>query len=148
MLKTLSLFDPIRQELEAVEEKLRESPDEEHTWLKETLSYLLDSGGKRIRPAVAILASKFHEHDGSRVTPLAAAVEMLHTATLVHDDLLDGSLLRRGNVTLNARLDTAAVVLVGDYLFARAADLAAATASVQVVNIFAATLMTICSGEL
>ena len=148
MLKTLSLFEPIRQELEAVEEKLHEAADVEHVRLKETLSYLLDSGGKRIRPAVVILASKFHEHDVSRVTPLAAAVEMLHTATLVHDDLLDGSLLRRGNVTLNARLNTGAVILVGDYLFARAADLAAATESVPVVNIFAGTLMTICSGEL
>lgn len=147
-MKTLSLFDPIRQELEAVEEKLHAAADVEHVRLKETLSYLLDSGGKRIRPAVAILASKFHEHDISRVTSLAAAVEMLHTATLVHDDLLDGSLLRRGNVTLNARHNSGAVILVGDYLFARAADLAADTESVPVVSIFAGTLTTICSGEL
>ncbi len=147
-MKTLPLFEPIRQELEAVEEKLHEAVDVEHVRLREILSYLLDSGGKRIRPALVILASKFHDHDASRVLPLAAAVEMLHTATLVHDDLLDGSLLRRGNVTLNAKLSTGAVILVGDYLFARAADLAAATESVPVVNIFAETLMTICTGEL
>jgi geranylgeranyl pyrophosphate synthase len=147
-LKTLALFEPILQELEAVEKRLHEAVDVEHAGFQETLRYLLDSGGKRIRPALVILASKFHEHEESRVVSLAAAVEMLHTATLVHDDLLDGSSLRRGNATLNARLEAGAVILVGDYLFARAADLAAATESVPVVDIFAETLMTICRGEL
>jgi geranylgeranyl pyrophosphate synthase len=147
-LKILSLFKPIDRELEVVEEKLRQAADAEHAQLGEVLRYLLDSGGKRIRPAVVILASKFHDHDVSRVLPLAAAVEMLHTATLVHDDLLDGSLLRRGNATLNAKLSAGAVILVGDYLFARAADLAAATESVPVVSIFSKTLMTICRGEI
>jgi len=147
-LEILSLFKPIDRELEVVEEKLRQAADAEHAQLAEVLRYLLDSGGKRIRPAVVILASKFHEHDASKVPPLAAAVEMLHTATLVHDDLLDGSLLRRGNATLNAKLSAGAVILVGDYLFARAADLAAATESVPVVSIFSKTLMTICRGEI
>jgi geranylgeranyl pyrophosphate synthase len=144
----LSLFEPIREELEVVEQKLYQAAHAEQEPLRETLEYLLDSGGKRIRPALAILSSKFHDHDTGRVLPLAAAVEMLHTATLVHDDLLDGSLLRRGSPTLNAVLGTGAVILVGDYLFARAADLAASTESVPVVEIFAKTLMTICSGEL
>jgi geranylgeranyl pyrophosphate synthase len=148
VLKILSLFDPIRSELAVVEEKLHQATDAEHVRLAEILRYLLDSGGKRIRPAVVILASKFHDHDQARVLPLAAAVEMLHTATLVHDDLLDGSALRRGNPTLNAKLGVGAVVLVGDYLFARAADLAAATESVPVVNLFSKTLMTICRGEI
>ncbi|MGB9301427.1 MAG: polyprenyl synthetase family protein [Anaerolineae bacterium] len=147
-MKILSLFKPIDRELEVVEEKLRQAADAEHAQLAEVLRYLLDSGGKRIRPAVVILASKFHEHDVSKVLPLAAAVEMLHTATLVHDDLLDGSLLRRGNATLNAKLSAGAVILVGDYLFARAADLAAATESVPVVSIFSKTLMIICRGEI
>lgn len=147
-MEILSLFKPIGRELEVVEEKLRQAADAEHAQLAEVLRYLLDSGGKRIRPAVVILASKFHEHDASKVLPLAAAVEMLHTATLVHDDLLDGSLLRRGNATLNAKLSAGAVILVGDYLFARAADLAAATESVPVVSIFSKTLMTICRGEI
>lgn len=147
-MKILSLFEPIRDELEVVEEKLYRAAEAEQEHLRETLEYLLDSGGKRIRPALVILASKFHDRDPERVVPLAVAVELLHTATLVHDDLLDGALLRRGSPTLNANLNTGAVILVGDYLFARAADLAAATESVPVVSIFAKTLMTICSGEL
>ena len=83
-----------------------------------------------------------------KVAALAAAVETLHTATLVHDDLIDNALLRRGNPTLNAMWTSAATVLTGDYLFARAAAFAAETESVRVISIFAQTLMTICSGEL
>ena len=73
---------------------------------------------------------------------------MLHTATLVHDDVVDGSLLRRGSPTLNARWSPGATILTGDYVFARAADLAAQTDNVRVMRIFARTLMTIVSGEL
>jgi len=134
--------------LEVVEERLHQAVEVEDSQLREILRYILGSGGKRIRPALVVLASKFHDSDMEQVLPLAAAVELLHTATLVHDDLLDGSVLRRGNPTLNANLGTGVAILMGDYLFARAADLAAATDSVPVVSIFARALMTICSGEL
>lgn len=148
-MEILSLLEPIRKELEVVEERLRQSVEVDQSRLEGVLRYVLDSGGKRIRPALVILAFKSHNTDETdRVLPLAAAVELLHTATLVHDDLLDGSLMRRGNPTLNVDLSTGAVILVGDYLFARAADLAAETQSVPVVSIFAQTLMTICGGEL
>lgn len=142
------MFELIRQELELVEDRLRGVVATEHSFPAGLLTSLLDSGGKRIRPALVVLASKFHPCAAEDVVSLAASVELLHTATLVHDDLLDGSLLRRGNPTLNAALDTGAVILIGDYLFARAADLAASTKSVPIVTIFAQTLMTICSGEL
>jgi geranylgeranyl pyrophosphate synthase len=148
VLKALSIFQPIRGELELVEERLRQAVEVEHSFLKPILSYLLDSGGKRVRPALVILASKSHHSELDKAVSLGASVELLHTATLVHDDLLDGSLLRRGNPTLNMSLSIQAVILVGDYLFARAAELAAATESVPIVSIFARTLMTICSGEL
>lgn len=148
MLKILSIFEPIRQELEAVEDRLRECVEVEVSLLRHVLNPLLDSGGKRIRPALVILSSTFHKADEETLVPLAASVELLHTATLVHDDLLDGSMLRRGSPTLNTSFRAGAVILVGDYLFARAADQAAATRSVPVITIFAQTLMTICGGEL
>lgn len=148
LLKRLSIFEPISEELELVEKRLRETADVEQSFLRRILSHVVGSGGKRIRPALVILASKFHNSDAEKILPLAASVELLHTATLVHDDLLDGSLLRRGSPTLNTSLSTEVVILVGDYLFARAADLAAATMSVPIVSMFAQTLMTICSGEL
>jgi geranylgeranyl pyrophosphate synthase len=147
-LKVIPIFELIREELERVERKMREVSHIEYEQLRATLDYILGSGGKRLRPALVLLSSKFYPTDMEKVTSLAAAVETLHTATLVHDDLIDNAFLRRGNPTLNTLWDSAATVLTGDYLFARAAAFAAETKSVRVVSIFAQTLMTICSGEL
>lgn len=133
--------------MERVESKLRE-PVHLYPQLTPILHSLLDSGGKRLRPALALLAGSVFDADQEKLVSLAAAVEMLHTATLVHDDLVDGALVRRGSETLNARWSTGATVLAGDYLFARAAALAAETRHVRVMTIFAQTLMVICSGEL
>jgi geranylgeranyl pyrophosphate synthase len=141
-------LEPLATDLELVEQKLREPVDVDYPQLTAVVQSLLESGGKRLRPALALLAGRFYPVDRERLVSLAAAVEMLHTATLVHDDLIDGALLRRGNTTLNARWSTGATVLAGDYLFARAAALAAETGSVRVMSIFSGTLMTICSGEL
>jgi geranylgeranyl pyrophosphate synthase len=147
-LKTISLLEPLAADLERVERKMREPVHADSPQLVAVLDSLLGSGGKRLRPALALLAGSFYPADPDKLVSLAASVEMLHTATLVHDDLIDGSLLRRGRTTLNARWNMGATVLTGDYLFARAAALAAETDNVRVMAIFADTLMTICSGEL
>jgi geranylgeranyl pyrophosphate synthase len=152
VIKTLTLSDlflPIQFDLRAVEDRMRETAlDEQHASLSSALDLLLASGGKRVRPAVALLANRMLEGEFERAHALAAAIEMLHTATLVHDDLIDGSLLRRGMPTLNAQWSPAATVLTGDFLFARAADLASQTDSVRVMNVFARTLMVIVNGEI
>ena len=147
-MKVISIFDLIREDLERVERKMRQVSHIEYEPLRAILDYILGSGGKRLRPALVLLSSKFYPADTEKVTSLAAAVETLHTATLVHDDLIDNAFLRRGNPTLNTLWNSAATVLTGDYLFARAAAFAAETESVRVVSIFAQTLMTICNGEL
>ena len=147
-MKVIPIFEIIREDLERVERKMREVSPIEYEQLKATLDYLLGSGGKRLRPALVLLSSKFYPTDAEKVVSLAAAVETLHTATLIHDDLIDNSFLRRGNPTLNTLWNRAATVLTGDYLFARAAAFAAETESVRVVSIFAQTLMSICNGEL
>ncbi|MFN2182553.1 MAG: polyprenyl synthetase family protein [Anaerolineae bacterium] len=147
-MNTISLFEPLAAELDRVERKMREPAHPEYPQLTAVLSSLLDSGGKRLRPALALLAGRLYPTDIEKLVSLAASVEMLHTATLVHDDLIDGALMRRGNATVNARWSTGATVLTGDYLFARAAAFAAETGNVRVMSIFANTLMTICSGEL
>jgi len=148
VLKVIPILELIREELERVERKMREASRIEYEQMRAILDYLLSGGGKRLRPALVLLSSKFYPTDAEKITCLAAAVETLHTATLVHDDLIDNALLRRGNPTLNVMWDSAATVLTGDYLFARAASFAAETESVRVISIFAQTLMTICSGEL
>jgi geranylgeranyl pyrophosphate synthase len=120
----------------------------QHEALSAATEHLLGSGGKRVRPAVALLSAYMLGGEPERAVALAAAIEMLHTATLVHDDLIDGALLRRGLPTLNAQWSPAATVLTGDYLFARAAELASQTDSVRVMGAFAHTLMVIVNGEI
>jgi geranylgeranyl pyrophosphate synthase len=127
---------------------MREQADGHHPDLFMALEHLLSSGGKRVRPAVALLTGAIYGADPERLVTLGAAIELLHTATLVHDDLIDGALFRRGIATLNARWTPAATVLTGDYVFARAAKLAAETNSIEVMRLFAETLATIVNGEL
>jgi len=151
VIETLSIVEilaPIQAELAAVETRMREEMVDQHPAIAEALEHLLASGGKRVRPAVALLASYMFDGEVDRAISLAAAVEMLHTATLVHDDLIDGSLLRRGMPTLNAHWSPASTVLTGDYVFARAAELTAQTDSVRVMSMFARTLMIIVNGEI
>lgn len=141
-------FDLIGSDLQLVEAKMQ-APHEVFQPLAGAVNLLLGSGGKRLRPAVAMLVGKFFPQvDKAQLVALAAAIETLHTATLVHDDVVDGSLLRRGHATLNASWSQGATVLAGDFVFARAAYFAAETDNVRVMRIFAQTLMTICEGEL
>lgn len=142
------ILAPLQADLRAVESKLRAISVEHHPAIAYAVEHLLAAGGKRLRPAVAMFSAHLFSAPRERAVALAAAVEMLHTATLVHDDLVDGSLLRRGLPTLNAQWTPAATVLAGDFLFARAAELAAEAESVPVMKSFAQTLMIIVNGEL
>ncbi|MCD6289093.1 MAG: polyprenyl synthetase family protein [Anaerolineae bacterium] len=144
----LAILDLVSEELDMVEEMIHTKLTQAFPPVAQALGDLLFRGGKRLRPAITLLAAKFHPCDIRQVLPLAAAAETLHTATLVHDDVIDGALLRRGHPTLNAKWSPGATVLAGDYLFAQAADLAAETQNTRVIRIFSRTLTTICDGEL
>jgi geranylgeranyl pyrophosphate synthase len=139
---------PIEARIKLVEDKMRAQSDGHHTAVGAALNHLLSSGGKRIRVIVTLLTGKMLGADPDKLVTLAAAIESLHTATLVHDDLIDGALIRRGLPTLNAQWSPAATVLTGDFIFSRAAKLAAETGSVEVMQIFADTLATIVNGEI
>lgn len=145
---TLGFVELIRPGLEAVEGVMRAHPGGHHPSLDDAVEQLLASGGKRIRPAVVLLVGELLEGRADGLVTLAAAIEMLHSATLVHDDLIDGATLRRGAPTLNATWSAGATVLTGDYIFARAAYLASRTGSLPVMEAFARTLMTIVNGEI
>ncbi len=139
----------VAEQMRDVEATLRDLPDLHPPALREAVLSVVSAGGKRIRPMLTLLiAGMFNCLHDRRIVDLASAVEMLHTATLVHDDLIDGSLMRRGTQTLNAVWTPAATVLTGDYLFAYAANLAARTDSPKVMSIFADTLSVIVAGEL
>jgi geranylgeranyl pyrophosphate synthase len=127
---------------------MRQQANDYHPDVIAALNHLLLSGGKRMRPAVTLLIGTLLNGERNRLITLAAAIELLHTATLVHDDLIDGSLLRRGIPTLNAQWSPAATVLTGDFLFSRAAKLAAEAESLPVMKNFANTLTIIVNGEI
>jgi len=127
---------------------MRSQADESHADLRAALEHLLAAGGKRVRPTLSLLVGNMLDAPLERLITLGAAVELLHTATLVHDDLIDGSLLRRGMATLNARWSPPATVLTGDFLFARAAKLAAETDHLPLMKLFSETLAVIVNGEL
>jgi len=144
----INFLFPIQDLLSQVENRMRSEAEDRNSNLTLALSHLIAAGGKRIRPAVALLIGKMLDADESALITLAAAIELLHTATLVHDDLIDGALFRRGNATLNAQWTPAATVLTGDYIFSRAAVLAAETNSVKVMRLFSETLSIIVNGEI
>lgn len=147
-LTEVVFFDLVQERLRRVEGRMLSQANPHHLDLQAALKHLVSSGGKRVRPAVALLTGEMLDGDDDRVITLAAAIEMLHTATLVHDDLIDGSLLRRGIPTINAQWSPGATVLTGDFMFAAAAKLAAETDSVAVMRLFADTLAVIVNGEI
>lgn len=147
-MSTLTFFIPVQDGVKEVEALMRAQADDRHPDLGAALQHLLDSGGKRVRPSIVLLAGNMLGAEHAKLVLLAASVELLHTATLVHDDLIDGALLRRGIPTLNARWSPAATVLTGDFIFARAAKLAAETDCLPLMRLFAETLAIIVNGEL
>ncbi len=147
-MSTAAFLDVVRPDLERVESTLHNMVHADYPLLANILNDLFSRGGKRLRPAVVFLAAGFGPYDADKLTALAAAVEMTHTATLVHDDLIDNSLMRRGSPTVNTLWHGGIVVLVGDYLFAKAAELSAQVEMVSIGRLFAQTLAIITEGEL
>lgn len=143
-----SFFELVRGELQETEARMRAVRQTAEPSLVAATDQLLGAGGKRVRPTVALLAGRMISAPDEPLLNFAAAVEMLHTATLVHDDLIDGALLRRGIPTLNSQWTPGATVLAGDFIFASAAHFGAQTKSLSVMRLFARTLMTITNGEL
>ena len=148
-MSSVTFLTSVQDQLRFVEQRIRDQAGEEHhPDLRSALEHLLSAGGKRIRPSLGLLVGNMLGGAEEKLISLGAAVELLHTATLVHDDLIDGALLRRGMPTLNARWSPAATVLTGDFLFARAAKLAAQADYLPLMKLFAETLTTIVNGEL
>lgn len=115
--------------------------------IPEVTAHLIDAGGKRLRPMLTLAAAKLVGYDGPFHIHLATAVEFIHTATLLHDDVVDASDQRRGRPTANLLWDNTSSVLVGDYLFARSFQLMVETGSVRVLDILANASATISEGE-
>jgi len=148
MLSLSAILDPIREDLIKVEDSLDSISRAHVGHLSELLGHSLGSRGKRIRPALTLLSGKFYNYDLDCLLPMTVAVELLHTATLVHDDVIDKSAIRRGRPTVYAVWGEDKALLLGDYLFAEAGVVCASTGNVRVIKLFSQTLATISSAEL
>ena len=131
-----------------VERRLRTIGEDDFPWLDDLLRYILATPGKRARPAVTLLAGRLFDFDPDVHISMAIAVELLHTASLVHDDSVDKASLRRGTATINARYGNEVALLLGDYLFASSAEMVCATNNVRVITLFSRTLRLLADGEL
>ena len=143
-----AIYKSIQEDLGRVEDELGSVSKVDFLWLSKLLAYSLKSGGKRIRPALTLLSGKFYNYNLDSLVPMATAVELMHTATLVHDDAIDKSPVRRGRPTINQVWGGDKAMLLGDYLFAKAGEFAADTQNLRVIKLASQTLMTISSGEL
>ena len=142
------LAEYLQDDLAAVDRLIRERMASEHApRIPEVTAHLVDAGGKRVRPMLTLAAARLCGYEGENHHKLAATVEFIHTATLLHDDVVDESGQRRGRPTANLLWDNKSSVLVGDYLFARSFQLMTATGSLKVLDILADAAATIAEGE-
>jgi heptaprenyl diphosphate synthase len=137
----------VAADLAAVESALRSEIQDDPDVVAAPMGDLFEAGGKRLRPALVLLAAKCGRYDLERLTPAATAVELTHAATLVHDDVIDRSSVRRGRPTVAASLGDEPAIVIGDFYFAKAYEHAARTGSTEVVGILARAVMEICAGE-
>lgn len=147
-MKVEALYGPVQKDLALVEDAIASLTEVEFPPLSQMLDLVLRPGGKRLRPALALLAGNFHDYRLDLLVPLAASIELLHTATLVHDDVIDSALTRRGQPTANSTFHNSTTVMLGDYLFAHAASLVALTGNLRVIRLFSDTLRRMAIGEI
>jgi geranylgeranyl pyrophosphate synthase len=147
-IKTANVFEAMQSDLDLVRDRVAEAAHIDFPIVSGMVRDIVQAGGKKLRPLLLLLAGKAFTYDRARLVTAAAGVELLHTASLVHDDSIDRAAIRRGQPTLNSQLNTGSVILIGDFLFAQSAILAAATDSTRVVSVFASTLGDICDGQL
>lgn len=146
---TLPFYRPVLKELEEVQEHLRRLAQAvQEPSLAPLLAHPLQVPGKRVRPTITLLAGRLAPYGQDKVSLMATAVELLHIATLVHDDTVDNAAVRRGQATLSKLFGPQVAVLVGDYLFANSAVLVCQTGHLGVVQRFAETIMDLAAGEL
>ena len=142
------IYAPIREDLNKVKDTIKSISRIDNKWLSEQLSYVVSETGKGMRPALTLLTGKLFKYDFTHLLPMAVSVELMHTATLVHDDAIDKAFTRRGQATINSRWGDEIAILMGDFLFAKAGEFVADTQTPRVIKLFSQTLGIISSGEI
>ena len=147
-LALAQIFEPIRADLERVDEEFGRHVQSQVDLIPKIGNYIQTSGGKRIRPAVLLMASRLSGYQGDRAVLYAAVVEFIHTATLVHDDIIDDSDLRRGRLAVHSRWGNDITVLLGDYLYIKSMSMALTHDTLDIVRLLCDVTMKMIEGEL
>jgi len=138
----------IEDELLLLDDCLKQAVYARSKLIKEPLEKMISSGGKRLRPAMVLAAARFGDYEFEKVKPIAVAVELIHTATLVHDDIIDDSPIRRGIPSIQAQLGKDVAVFIGDYIFCKVFDLLASLENFEILKLSSKVLYKICEGEI
>jgi len=147
-LDLAQIFEPIRLDLEKVDEEFGRHVQSKVALIPQIGQYIRTSGGKRMRPAVLLMASRLSGYTGDRAILYAAVVEFIHTATLVHDDIIDDADLRRGRLAVHSRWGNDITVLLGDYLYIKSMALALTHDTLEIVRILCDVTLKMIEGEL
>jgi len=142
-----SALNIIGEELKNVELQFRKDLESDVPLIRKVGEYVLSSGGKRVRPALLLLAARLCGYEGTKAVPLASVVEFIHTATLLHDDVVDSATLRRGLASANTLWGNEASVLVGDFLFSKSFSLMVGVGSLDILRVFSSATTIIAEGE-
>jgi octaprenyl-diphosphate synthase len=142
------IFEPIREELDAVEREFHRHIQSKVALIPEMGRYIQNSGGKRVRPAVLLMAARLSGYRGDRGVLYASVVEFIHTATLVHDDIIDGADVRRGRLAVHSRWGNDITVLLGDYLYIKSMAMALTFDSLEIIRQLCDVTLRMIEGEL
>lgn len=142
------VFGPVLERLDEVDLFFHREFQHAQPMVRDVATYVLGSGGKRLRPALVLLVSRMLGYKGERDIRYAAVVELIHTATLIHDDIIDGSDLRRGKPTANNTWGNQTTVLVGDWLYTRTMDLCLELGDVEVMRVLTSATLKMTEGEI
>jgi octaprenyl-diphosphate synthase len=142
------IFEPIRADLEQVDREFVRHVESQVSVIPQIGRYIQTSGGKRVRPAVLLMAARLSGYQGDRAVLYAAVVEFIHTATLVHDDIIDDSALRRGRAAVHSRWGNDITVLLGDYLYIKSMAMALMHDTLDLVRLLCDVTLRMIEGEL
>ncbi|WP_335869720.1 heptaprenyl diphosphate synthase component II [Bacillus sp. 2205SS5-2] len=147
-MKLAKMYSFFKTDIEQIEKELENAIQSEATLLNEASLHLLQAGGKRIRPVFVLLGAKFGDYDIEKVKNVAVALELIHMASLVHDDVIDDAELRRGSPTIKAQWDNRVAMYTGDYIFARSLEFMTRIPSIEAHQILSKTIVEVCIGEI
>ncbi|WP_404442502.1 heptaprenyl diphosphate synthase component II [Sutcliffiella horikoshii] len=147
-MKLKMMYSFLNNDLQIIENELEATIQTERALLQEASLHLLQAGGKRIRPVFVLLAAKLGTYDIHKVKNVAVALELMHMASLVHDDVIDDAELRRGKSTIKAKWDNRIAMYTGDYIFARSLEMMTKVDDIEAHRILSNTLVELCKGEI